>query len=229
MADNEDNGANAVSLKLPQFWTRQPEVWFTQAEAQFAIRNITADTTKYHYVVAALDQDTATRILDLLQTPPAQDQYQGLKNRLLKTFSLSELQRANLLLDMPDLGDDAPSVLMDKMLTLLGSHEPCFLFRQLFLRRMPEDIRATLVHSKIQDARALAEAADQLWQARQSQASAIRRVGAGQAGTAATSSKPRNSDLCFYHSRFGPNAKKCNPPCKYSATMASGNELANRQ
>ena len=30
-----------------------------QAEAQFAVRNITADNTKYYYVVAALDQATA--------------------------------------------------------------------------------------------------------------------------------------------------------------------------
>ena len=46
---------NAVSLKLPAFWTSQPKVWFQQSEAQFAWRNITADDTKYYYVVAALD------------------------------------------------------------------------------------------------------------------------------------------------------------------------------
>ena len=48
---------NAVSLKLPAFWTSQPKVWFQQSEAQFTLRNITADDTKYYYVVAALDQD----------------------------------------------------------------------------------------------------------------------------------------------------------------------------
>ena len=62
--------ANAVSLKLPPFWTSQPQVWFQQAEAQFTIHSITANDTKYAYVVAALDQDTASRLLDLLRTPP---------------------------------------------------------------------------------------------------------------------------------------------------------------
>ena len=55
---------HAVSLKLPTFWSSQPEVWFAQAEAQFNLRIITADDTKYYYVLAALDQPTATRLLD---------------------------------------------------------------------------------------------------------------------------------------------------------------------
>ena len=45
---------HAVSLKLPTFWTAQPEVWFTKAEAQFNLCGITAFNTKYYYVLAAL-------------------------------------------------------------------------------------------------------------------------------------------------------------------------------
>jgi len=74
-----------VSLKLPTFWTSQPEVWFTQAEAQFHIHNITADATKYYYVVSALDQPTAGRVLDVLQSPPIEDKYDHLKQHLLRT------------------------------------------------------------------------------------------------------------------------------------------------
>lgn len=227
-----DGDNNAVSLKLPQFWTQQPEVWFVQAEAQFHVRNITADDTKYHYVVAALDQDTASRILDLLQHPPAAHKYQNIKDRLLKSFGLSELQRANRIIDMPDLGDEAPSVLMDKMLALMGDHDPCFLFRQLFLRRMPEDIRTTLVHSKITDPKELGEAADRLWQARQSQASVVRRPKTEKFPS--TPAAARDPSLCFYHNKFGPNAWKCRAPCKYAGTQPTaipppGNALANRQ
>ena len=32
---------NAISLKLPDFWPSDPELWFTQAEALFAVQNIT--------------------------------------------------------------------------------------------------------------------------------------------------------------------------------------------
>ena len=73
---------HAVSLKLPTFWTSQPEVWFAQTEAQFNLRGITADDTKYFYVLAALNQQTATRLLDLISRPPIDDKYKKLKDRL---------------------------------------------------------------------------------------------------------------------------------------------------
>ena len=78
-----------MSIKLPTFWNAQPHVWFQQSEAPFIIRSITADTTKYAYIVAALDQDTASHLLDLLYNPPTDNKYEAIKTRLLKTFALS--------------------------------------------------------------------------------------------------------------------------------------------
>ena len=54
---------HAVSLKLPTFWTSQPDVWFMQAEVQFTLRQITADETMYYYVLAALNQATVARFM----------------------------------------------------------------------------------------------------------------------------------------------------------------------
>ena len=157
---------DAVSLKLPTFWTSQPQVWFAQAEAQFQLRKITADETMYYYVVSALDQSTATRLLDLISAPPTDNKYKAVKDRLLDTFSLSRRERASRLLHVRPLGDSKPSALMDEMLALLGDHPPCLLFEQLFLERLPEDIRAQLVDSKTADHRELARKADALWTAK---------------------------------------------------------------
>ena len=52
--------AAAVSVKLPTFWTTMAAAWFTQAEAQFGLRGITSDDTRYWHVVSALDAETAT-------------------------------------------------------------------------------------------------------------------------------------------------------------------------
>ena len=54
-----EDTANAVALKLPSFWTSQPAVWFIQAEAQFTLRNITADETKYAYCSLRLGPQTS--------------------------------------------------------------------------------------------------------------------------------------------------------------------------
>jgi len=99
---------NAVALKLPTFWPLQPEIWFTQAEAQFHVRGITADSTKYYCVIAALDQDTAGQLLDTLRSPPEENKYEHLKNKLPKTFALNRRNRAAKLLDMSGLGDRKP-------------------------------------------------------------------------------------------------------------------------
>ena len=131
---------HAVSLKLPTFWSSQPEVWFAQAEAQLSLRKITADDTKYYFILAALNQRTATCLLDLISHSSADDKYKALKTRLIDMFGLSERDRASRLLHFRELGDTKPSVLMDEMVALLGNHSPCFLFQQLFLERLPEDI-----------------------------------------------------------------------------------------
>ena len=221
---------NAVSIKLPTFWTTQPHVWFQQAEAQFTIRGVTADQTMYAYVVAALDQDTASRLLDLLSHPPDTNKYVTIKARLLKTFGLSRRVRANKLLNLDDLGDRMPSALMDEMLSLLDGHQPCMLFEQLFLNRMPDPIRLQLAEADFSDPRKVAELADQLWLAME-HGPAIhkatyqhRQSRPKPTAQAKPDNTKSNADWCFYHQRFGEKAKKCVQPCKYPGNTQAGRQ-----
>lgn len=217
---------NSVSIKLPPFWTAQPQVWFQQAEAQFTIRGITADETKYSYIVAALDQDTASRLLDLLSHPPTEDKYTAIKTRLLKTFGLTRRVRANKLLNMDDLGDRMPSALMDEMLSLLDGHQPCMLFEQLFLNRMPDPIRLQLADADFTDPRRVAEQADGLWLSMDQNSSSVihKATFSRRQARAKENSASTNTEWCFYHNRFGDKARKCVQPCKYQ-----GNGQAGRQ
>ena len=158
-------------------------------------------------MVAALDQDTAQRILDLMDSPSAADLYTVIKERLLRAYTLSEFERGQHLINPPLLGDDKPSVLMSKMTALLSTHQPCFLFRALFLQRLPEFIQSTLVHSKVEDCQELAKAADIVW--------------SKNTGNANTMAK-----VCWYHRKFGENATHCSQPCTYTP---SGNGKVDRQ
>ena len=89
---------DAVSLKLPTFWTSASAAWFAQAEAQFSLKGITADETKYHHVVASLDSATASRAISILQNPPPDKKYNAIRDFLCSAFGLSEYERADALL-----------------------------------------------------------------------------------------------------------------------------------
>jgi len=227
---------NAVSLKLPEFWEQNANAWFAQAEAQFNLRDITAQDTRYYYVVASLTNSTAARVVSLLEDPPTYNKYDTLKEYLKDTFCLSESERARQLLSLPGLGDSTPSELMDHMLALLGNHQPCFLFKELFLQQLPDQVRLNLANSVIKDFRLLAKEADIIFSAGKKCFAAMNLAThsgtMGEQGhppsplfisTAAIAHRTKPSGLCFYHAKFGNRARKCLPPCNFSA---SGNALA---
>ena len=162
MASEQETQQHAVSLKLPEFWTSHPRVWFQQTEAQFALRQVIADNTKYFYAIAASDQDSSQRVIDLLEDPPRDHKYLALEKRLLDTFDLSDNERAARLPNLPQLGDKKPSVLMGEMLALIAEHRPCFLFNYLFLQLLPDDIRMVLSGQQWNDPRQLAARANEL-------------------------------------------------------------------
>ncbi|KAL1256234.1 hypothetical protein QQF64_011779 [Cirrhinus molitorella] len=215
--------ANAVTLKLPEFWESSASAWFAQTEAQFALREITADATKYYYVVSALSSSTASRVVSLLKNPPATEKYDALKTHLLKTFELSDAERASRLFSLQGLGDSKPSELMDRMLDLLGEHKPDFLFTQLFLRQLPAHVRAALANTSITDCRALAEEADKFFLASQQHCMAAllplhdtsAPLDNSTVFPATTSRQQQSPGLCFYHAKFGAKAKRCRSPCSF--------------
>jgi hypothetical protein len=173
---------------------------------------VTRDEAKYFYVLATLDQDTATRLLDLISRPPPDDKYQTLKDRLINTFGLDRLERASRLLHFRRLGDSKPSALMDDILALLGDHTPCLLFEQLFLERLPEDIRIQL-----------AKRADALWTSRDMQTFPANAVQRRYPTAGHKQSKPNkvsaDSDrFCYYNRAFGETALKCRRPCAWSGS-----------
>jgi hypothetical protein len=47
---------SAVAVKLPEFWTSDPIMWFWQAEACFRRSNITTSSTMYDHVLMKLPE-----------------------------------------------------------------------------------------------------------------------------------------------------------------------------
>ncbi|GBM51625.1 hypothetical protein AVEN_43258-1 [Araneus ventricosus] len=78
-SNNSSVGASAVAIKTPAFWSNKPELWF----AQFALGNISFDSSKFHYVIAALNSDDFTCVSDIVLNLPQTDSYNSLKIMLI--------------------------------------------------------------------------------------------------------------------------------------------------
>ena len=226
MAEANSNVA-AVSLKLPVFSKTSPNVWFAQAEAQFGIRNITIDQTKYNYVVAALDEIAANRIAHVILHPPIEGTYEHLKTALLACYDFTEEEAASKLEDLDGLGDRRPSDMLAHMLMLNGNNQVGTIFRERFLRQLPDDVRVTLAALQLKDVDAIAATADAVMVVRgQSHLCAVDNL-----STMTLSAKTKRrqlttarDDICWYHAKFGSRAKKCRAPCSFSGNEQTSHE-----
>jgi HEPN domain-containing protein len=163
-----------VAVKLPDFWVKDPKMWFSQAEAQFRRARITAETTMYDYVLMKLPQDVVMSVRALvsaIEADPVKQEasYTLIKEALMGSFGKTKWQMAYALLDHPDLGDRRPSAMMAEMLALrFETTPPDSLFLALFLRRLPASIRDHLAAANHETAAAMSTHADTLWDARNS-------------------------------------------------------------
>ena len=216
-------GVQAVSLKLPEFWTDKPEVWFARVEAQFGTKNITVDQTKFDYVVSSLDNATAGEVEPILKTPPAADKYDALKAALLAAFGKTQAQKDSELLAIMGLGDMKPTALLRRLQSL--NSDPATLFRAHFLALLPSEVRSILAGREITELADLAKAADRVMEARGLD-SHVAPVTAQAAHAISNARRPRNrqgggdieenregNHVCFYHVRYGKEARRCQPWC----------------
>ena len=61
----------AVSVKLPPFWPRQPDLWLNTVEATFSLRGIKDDQTKFEYTLTVRDAAAQERVADFFDALPA--------------------------------------------------------------------------------------------------------------------------------------------------------------
>ncbi|CAN7939286.1 unnamed protein product, partial [Ixodes hexagonus] len=159
-----------VQLRLPVFRAKNPRAWFSQVEAQFHLRHITTQTSRYYHVVSALPPELADELDDILALPPPDDAYDHLKRTILARKTESETSRTlknqvrlQQLLNTEELGDRRPSQLLHRMRQLLGEQASDFnnpILRELFLHRLPQGMRMALAPAADIPLDRLAEMAD---------------------------------------------------------------------
>ena len=249
----ESASVNAASVKLPAFWSGNPEVWFRQVESNFATRNITAQQTKFDYVIQALDNSTAERVQSIILSPPV-NPYTELKKTIIDIFGKSQAEKDQEILDCNGLGDKKPSELLQHMLNL--NADPTTLFKAFFLAQLPSEVRRILALSGKTDVKELAKEADKIMEVSKLtgdlQVSAVgeshklsrHKPRPHYKNRSETETTPKNRSepqttpdqdwpllpgLCKYHSKFGMRARSCLKPCKLHAISEPGNGPTGRQ
>jgi hypothetical protein len=121
--------------------------------------------SKYCSVVACLPHDVLRQVADLLDISKLVTPYQQLKERLMSAHELTPIQRAERVMQMPDLGGQKPSQLLVAMLEWCPyGEEASSFFITAFLGHLPNELRILLGHDNFPDLKAILQKADALWQ-----------------------------------------------------------------
>lgn len=178
MSEEHENGANnaqnpqlnvpgttnvyKVSVKYAPFNRDDPEIWFTQLEAQFQLGGISVDGTMYGHLIAALDQETIKCVRDKVLNPPARDKYNSLKSSIIERICDSAKSKLNRLLSGLQLGDKKPSQLLREMQTLADNQMNDAILQNLWLQRFPTHTQEILACMENLSLEKLAAAADKI-------------------------------------------------------------------
>lgn len=246
-----------VAFRAPQIWKSDITLWFFQVESSFKTAGIKDDETKFHCVIAALDTEILSYVRDIVQTPPANELYETLKNRIVNQFAQSEASRLRSLLQEIQLGDKRPSKLLHEMRALATDNVSEEILRTLWLQRLPTQIQQILsiskdklddlakIADKITEVSVLGQAsaeyaqgisavdfqslrgqisdlADRVEQISRSRSFSKRGRRKNFRSKSRSKSRERNDSnakskpYCWYHFKFGKNAKRCIGICKFS-------------
>lgn len=115
-------------------------------EAQFALSNIVADSTKYNYVVSAVDTEILTQVADFVSNPPAANKFEGIRSSLIDIYSESSEKKLRKLLSEVSLGDRKPSQLLNEM-SRLGGSAVSEVVRTLWMQLLPATVQSVLTTS----------------------------------------------------------------------------------
>ncbi|GFR03275.1 transposon Ty3-I Gag-Pol polyprotein [Trichonephila clavata] len=140
----DSNQISHVAVKPPPFWKHNPALWFVRLEAQFELAKILNDTTKFNYVLSAVESDILNSVSDLTLKPPENGKYDALKKRLIEVHSENEDSKIRILLQSLELGDQRPSQLLTRMRSFAGDNVGEPLLKSLWLGRLPNGTQTIL-------------------------------------------------------------------------------------
>ena len=236
----------AVSVKLSDFWSEDPEAWFDRADNQFYTRGIKEDATKFSHCVQALSYAQHKEVRALIRNPPKGTSYTALKEALVAAFGKTQLDKDTEFLNLKHLDDRDPRSVARQIDSLL--EDPASLPRAVMINLLPQDVRVALAtvegldtHHKVaaQAYRIINMKKDRSTvnavrsqpprEEEREEVDAIHKSGGRPPRNNSAKSGGQKSDnfVCFSHKKFGMKAFTCKPGCSFAGLPLAQREAGN--
>ncbi|UYV61770.1 hypothetical protein LAZ67_1006444 [Cordylochernes scorpioides] len=232
------------SIKAPEFWPNDPELWFITLESQFLLNKpspITNDDTKFSYIISLLPPSTAIEVREFIISPPPDNKYDALKKAIIKCTADSEFKKLQQLLTQEELGDRLPSQLLRHLRQLIGESKAVSdtTLKMLWMQHLAD--RVTEITSSSSSSTSTLE--KELASLR-AEISALKidlnkkeeRIPRSRSRSSSSSRKSSpnsyrkynpNGSWCWYHFRFKHHARKCISPCTFNKKAKNQQENSN--
>lgn len=172
---NQNTDVDSVVIKLPQMWINDPEAWFLQAEALFALYKVTSERRKYVHIAAHLPPEVTRKIVSFSKNLPTEDLYEKFKKFIIQTMTDTEEKRLSQLNSL-EMGDSKPSEFYEKMIQLSDpiSEVTENLVKKLWINKLPYDVKVPILQQpETETFSKILQLADRIWDIRPPEISAI--------------------------------------------------------
>lgn len=226
-----ESSVSAVAVKVPPLYRNNPDAWFRTLESQFHLARVTANETKFHYLVAHLPEDLSAVLLSA-DTPA---DYESLKEDIKGMVEKSRQEKINEILAVSDLGGDKPSIFLKRLnakMAQCGLSACPDMLKATLMRCLPGEFRIALSGFQNQTPEQIADIADSMLSIR----AASNPVNAAQQPRSQqaprSSERPRSQQqqpsisvapfrpgqrnvICRAHIYYGPQARTCRRWCQF--------------
>lgn len=138
-------GINPLARVTPsKITSKHTEHSFHQLESWMTLNGYTTDEEKFNALKVFIEPETYEVVAPMIYNPPTVNKYNTLKAAIIKAFTDSETKNIHKLLSGLQLGDRRPSQLLVEMCKLYKGPKDK-IFRELFLARLPPNVRGILV------------------------------------------------------------------------------------
>ncbi|XP_022183426.1 uncharacterized protein LOC111042971 [Myzus persicae] len=147
-----------TSVRLPGFWRRSPQRWFTHVEALFHSHRVRSDLSRVNHVLTSLDDDGIHVVEDLLGVDV---KYSAVKSRLIAAYDVPQATRFRSIIQHGGMGDRRPSQMLRDIRSALPSGIDESKLKEFWLQKLPPTI-LTVISGLDGSLESLAERADRV-------------------------------------------------------------------